>query len=58
MSKIAQELKPTALNNIIRDFEKSDAQKLKIGVGGVAGLYLILKKTLAGVAAAGSFVAR
>lgn len=48
MSKIAQELKPTALNNIIRDFEKSDAQKLKIGVGGVAGLYLILKKTLGG----------
>lgn len=48
MSKIAQELKPTALINMIRDFEKSDAQKLKIAVGGVAGLYLILKKTMGG----------
>ena len=48
MPKIAPELKPTALNNMIRDFEKSDAQKLKIAVGGVAGLYLILQKNSGG----------
>lgn len=48
MPKIALELKPTALNNMIRDFEKSDAKKLKIAVGGVAGLYLLLQKNSGG----------
>lgn len=48
MPKVSQELLPNQLNPIIRNFEKSDAQKLKIAVGGVAGLYLILQKTSSG----------
>ena len=48
MPKVSRELLPIQLNPIIRKFEKSDAQKLKIAVGGVAGLYLILQKTSSG----------
>jgi integrase len=48
MPKVSQELLPNQLNPIIRKFEQSDAQRLKIAVGGVAGLYLLLQKTSSG----------